>query len=238
MKTPYCIHVPTLNDYHFTLSDTWTLDGSATILSSTLTLNPTGSASQTLSTTLQSGTTYNAVLSITNAVSAPLVVMLGSQSQTLTIDAAGRYTASFTSTETIANPGYLLRNDGESEHYVDVDWTCVYPGSAITSTNACIAPLNGEFTSADNWDWYRSAAWNGPDENAFLPFNQGGDAERSLVVTTGSYSLPTLTAGQHLLLTFGASAGVDKRLLWPRGCFQAGRSLMCRAARCIPTRPT
>lgn len=200
---------PTVADFHFTgvPTDTWTLDGSASILSSTLTLNPTGSASQTLSTTLQISTTYNAVISVTNAISAPVVVELGGLSQTITIDAPGLYTATFTATETISNPGYLLRNEGESEHYTDVDWTCVYQGGVITSTITCIAPLNGEFTTADNWDWYRSAAWNSPDENAFLPFNQGGDDNRALIVNTAVYSLPTLNAGQYLLMQFNASAG-------------------------------
>lgn len=203
---PPVVACDTVSDYHFTdvPTGTWTLDGSATILSSTLTLNPTGSASQTLSTTLQANTIYNAVLSVTNAVSAPVVVMLGSQSQTLTIEAAGLYTATFTATEVITSPGYLLRNDGESEHYADVDWTCIYEGG---TWSACLVPVNGQFTSAANWDWYRNAAWNSPLENAFLPFNQGGDDERSLIMTSAVYSLPTLAAGQFLLLTFNASAG-------------------------------
>lgn len=200
---------PTLNDYHFTLTDTWSLAGSASILSSTLTLNPTGSASQTLSTTLQMSTTYNAVLSVTNAVSAPVVVELAGMSQTLTIDAAGMYTATFTTTGAISSPGYLIHHEGESETYTDVDWTCVYEGSAITSTTpmACIAPFNGEYVSLDGWDWHRGAAWNMAEENAYLPFNQGGDDERALVITTGVYSLPALAAGEYLILTFGAAAG-------------------------------
>jgi hypothetical protein len=211
---------PTVPDYHFTNTptNTWTLDGSASILSSTLTLNPTGSASQNLSATLQISTTYNAVISVTNAVSSPVVVMLGSQSQTLTIGAPGLYTATFTATEAITSPSYLLRNDGESEHFTDIDWTCVYTGSAITSTAiTCLAPINGDFTIADHWNFYRGAAFNSPSQNALLPYNQGSDSSRSLVVSSEVYSLPALTAGEYLVLRFtGASQTGQEALVASR----------------------
>lgn len=205
---------PTVTDFDFTGSptDTWTLDGSAAIVSSTLTLNPGGSVSQTLSTTLQTYTTYNAVISVTNAITAPLVMLLDSQAQTITVDAPGFYTATFTTTSAISGPVYLLKNEGESEHYIDIDWTCVYQGAGGVLVG-CIAPLNGEFATNENWDWYRGAAWNAPDENAFLPFNQGGDANRALVVSTAAYSLPTLGGGQYLLMQFNATAGGGQEVI-------------------------
>jgi hypothetical protein len=209
----------TVQDFHFTGSptDTWTLDGSASILSSTLTINPTGAATQTISTTLQSLSVYNAVLSVTNAVSAPVIVTLGGLTQTITITGAGFYTATFTTTTEITSAAYALFNAGESEHYVDVDWTCIYEADSVTES--CLAPLNGEFDTADYWDFYRGAVYNAPSKNALLPYNAGGDTERSLLVTTGVYSLPTLQAGQFLALRFtgqsksGQEALVASRVL-------------------------
>lgn len=193
----------TVQDHHFTgaVTDTWLLSGSAAISNSTLTLPAGDAAGQNLDT-LSSNTEYNAVVSVTNEVSetTALLVVLGVETDTMSITGPGIYTASLT-TPNLGGPiAYILENQPAASATLEIDLTCLY-STAEEDERVCLVPDNGEFVGADDWYWYWGAAYQPLIENAYLPYNGEGNPV-SLLVTSGVYSLPTLTAGENLLLSF------------------------------------
>jgi hypothetical protein len=205
---------PTVQNSHFAISDTtWLLDGTAAIdpVSSTLTLAPGDIAAQNL-TLLESNKTYDAVISVTQ-VTAPssLNVVLGTQSETIDISTPDWYTATLTTPQLGGPIAYALQNEGDGT--LTIDFTCVT--LAITGTDGetqqgCIAPTNGAFDTSAGWDWYREATWNEAAENAYLPFNQGDEYAKSLIMSTSLYTMPVITAGNYLLLAFDAETENDQ----------------------------
>jgi hypothetical protein len=193
----------------FQAADGWLLDGTAVISAGTLALASGDIAAQNL-TGLQSDKTYNAVISATT-VAAPtsLKVVLGTQNQTLDITAPGWYTATL-DTPTLGGPLiYGLQNDGDGT--LTIDYTCVSLDTGEAGSQAdCIAPVNGQFTSAAGWSWYREARWNEAARNAYLPFNPGDELAKSLIMSTSFYTMPVITDGYHLLLSFEAETAADQ----------------------------
>lgn len=189
---------PTVNDAEFTgaITDTWLVSGGSTITNSILTLPVSGLAAQNLA--LDSLTTYNAVISTTSSVSSTdLTVRLGTDSQTVSITGTGQFTATFTTTSLGGPVAYSLENTGSNS--VTLDFTCLYPSYSDGSTTGCIAPTNGEFTSAANWIFQRGAEWDTPSQKAFLPY-----ADVALVYSTPVFSLPTITGTERLLISFNS----------------------------------
>lgn len=189
---------PLVENAHFAAETGWLLSGGSVITDGILTLPVSGLAAQNL--TLQSTTAYSAVISTTQSFSGStsVDVTLGTQSQTVEITGAGRFTASFT-TPSLGGPiAYGLENTGPDT--VDLDFTCVFAGSAGSGSQGdCIAPINGTFDTAENWTFLRGAEWNSPSGKAFLPY-----ADVSLLTSSSTYSLPTITGTQNLLLGFDA----------------------------------
>lgn len=186
----------TVQNGDFFAEDGWLLAGGAAITNSILTLPAAGQSAQNL-LTLNSLTAYNAVISTSDTVSSTTInVSLGTDIQTLEITTSGRYTASFT-TPTLGGPiAYGLENDGANS--IDLDFTCVYTaGTDDGQISDCIAPINGDFDIATDWVWMRGAKWYYPAEEASLSW-----VDTALVYSTYTYTLPTITTGQHLLMSF------------------------------------
>lgn len=192
----------TVSDHHFTgaVTDTWLLSGSAAISNSILTL-PAGDAAGQNLTTLASNTDYNAVVSVTNEVTASLLVVLGIETDTLSITGPGIYTASLTTPNLGGPVAYILESQPTTSATLEIDLTCLY-STADEDERVCLAPDNGEFVGADDWDWYRGAAYQTLLENAYLPYNEGAENTKSLVMASATYTLPTLETGESLLLSF------------------------------------
>jgi hypothetical protein len=200
---------PTVPNFHFVGESSWELSGSAAISSSILSLPPVAAAEQDISGLGQ--LTYDAVISVTQVAitgTTSLSVTLGTQTYLLIIEEPGLYTA--TVTGDVSDPQtYRLQNAGAGS--VDIDYTC------LTTGDKCLAPDNGEFNTSTGWDYYRGAAWNSTGKNTFLPFNPGGDADRSLIVASSMYTMPSVGAGQFLLMSFDArSEHVDSALMGSR----------------------
>lgn len=198
----YC---STVTDFHFAGDPAWILSG-ASILSSTLILPDGGLAGQNLET-LAADRNYSAVVSVTNITNSPLnlLLALGDVTATLEITETGLYTADVSTPAGLSGAIlYQIENAETSSDYIaDIDYTCLYLGDEEVE---CLAPENGNFDTADEWNWYRGAAWSEPAQNAFLPYSSGG-CGGGLVQTTQSYSLPTLAAGEYLILGFIAGTG-------------------------------
>jgi len=195
----------TVDQFHFTgdYTDTWQLSSGAIISDSILTLPELDYVRQNL--TLTANKAYSAVISVTNVIEAPadLMVSLGVETETLSITGTGRYTATFNTPTTLDGPiVYKLENETVGTE-INIDWTCLYLGE---DQGVCIAPDNGNFDTANDWDWYRGAEWNSSSKNAVLPYNSGGDGDKSLIQSTSTYSLPALITGTYLLLGFQAGA--------------------------------
>lgn len=190
---------PTVDDPDFTgvITDAWTLEGTAAITDSTLTLAPNDAAAQGL-LSLESATTYNAVISTTITVSpTQLDVRLGTMVQTVEITGPGRFTTTFTTPNLSGPIVYLLRNTGNET--LGIDFTCLYPSYSGGATTGCLAPLNGTFEDDSHWNWYRGASWFSPGKYANLPV-----ADAGLIGSTETYTLPTITGTERLLLGFTA----------------------------------
>lgn len=189
---------PTVDDSDFTgiITDAWLLEGTAVITDSALTLGPGDAAAQNL--TLESLTSYNAVISTTDMIlPSTLVIRLGTVSETLEITGTGRFTASFT-TPTLAGPiAYILEDTGSNA--INVDFTCLYPAYDDGQTSGCLAPLNGTFEDDSHWNWYRGASWFYPAKSANLPV-----ADAALIGSMEVYTLPAITGTERLLLGFTA----------------------------------
>ncbi len=197
---------------NFSAETGWLLDGTAVITNGTLTLGPGDIAAQNL--TLQPSRTYSAVISTTSVFSGstPLNVVLGTDSETLTIDEAGRYTTTFTTPSNLAGPiEYSLESAAASGDVV-LDFTCVYTAETGDLPD-CIAPANGTFNTPQGWDWYRGSEWNSASKNAFLPYMTGDDGDKSLIAATSSYTLPALADGEYLLLSFDARSNNERAVL-------------------------
>lgn len=196
----------TVDDFHFTdtITDTpWLLSGSASIADSIMTLPPGDAAAQNLST-LASNTAYNAVISVTVVAtdSSLDVSLVGTQNVVLA--GAGLYTVPFVTNGVTAT--YEIQNHVDSDGDVEIDYTCLYPAASDSTEIVCLAPTNGEFDTADNWDWYYGAAWNPSGRNAYLPYNDIiSDTGKSLVQSSGVYSLPIIT-DTYLILAFESIA--------------------------------
>lgn len=194
----------TVLDYHFTniITGTWLLSGSASITDSILTLPPGDAAAQNLST-LSSNTTYESFISVVQITdTVDLNLVLGTDTQAVSITSTGIYSAEFT-TPTLGGPiGYGLENDSISGT-VGIDYTCLYSAEEGGEPE-CVAPTNGEFNGSSNWEWYRGATYQPLRQNAYLPFNEGGEADKSLLVSSSVFTLPTLSAGEYLNLKFNS----------------------------------
>lgn len=187
----------TVQNGEFLSDEGWLLVGGSTITNSILTLPLGSQAAQNL--TLSSLTTYNAVISTTETVSSSTTidVSLGTDIQTLEITQTGRYTASFT-TPSLGGPiAYGLENIGDNS--IDLEFTCLYTDTGGGQTGDCIAPINGTFETADDWTYLRGAEWDYPSKKAALPY-----PDVALIYSTSTYSLPTITGTEHLLLSFSS----------------------------------
>lgn len=203
---------PLVQNADFTTADGWLLDGTAVITDGVLTLGPGDIAAQNL--TLTANRTYNAVISATAAisVSTPLNVTLGTVSQTLTIAEPGLYTATFTTPSNLAGPiVYSLENGGFVD--IGIDYTCVFLADGADGEVSCIAPRNGNFDTAQDWYWYRNAAWDQFSKKAALPYNEGGEMDASLVQASIPYTMPTLTGTQYLILGYQAQTADEVGLI-------------------------
>lgn len=203
----YGLLCATVDDYHFapseTLTETWLLSAGAGITDSILTLPPGESASQDLSL---SNTDYNAVISVTNVVTPASLDVYLTGLQNIVLTGTGLYTVPFEIT-TAATYTYQMVNHPASAGDVDINYTCLYPTSITNTEIICIAPTNGEFDTADNWDWHYNARWNESGLNAYLPYNDTvSDTGKSLVVSSGVYSLPNLITDTYLILGFESMA--------------------------------
>jgi hypothetical protein len=200
---PYDIQCDTVDDPNFNDTSAWLVADGANIISSTATISPGGVIAQNL-TTLDSNTAYDVVLNISDVISPPVsldVVFGVIQTATLTISDTGTYTATFT-TPNLGGPlAYVLENSGSSG-VIEIDSTCIYPADSDGKT--CIAPSGpaGVFSSPDGWQWYRGAAFNELNGNAYLPYNPGGDNEKALIISTATYTMPTLAEGEYLKMSF------------------------------------
>jgi hypothetical protein len=197
---------PTVDDYHFTseITDTWLLSGGASIADSILSLPPGESASQDLSLSINSG--YNAVISVTGAITPASLDVYLAGLQNVVLTGTGLYTVPFT-TGTAFTQSYQIFNNPESSGNVDLGYTCLYPTTITDTAIVCLAPTNGEFNTADDWDWHYDARWNESGLNAYLPYNDTvTDTGKSLVVSSGTYSLPTLITNTWLIMAFESMA--------------------------------
>jgi hypothetical protein len=150
--------------------------------------------------------TYNGVISISRIISGLgnviMGVRLGDQIKTVDIAPTGLYTVPFLTPANLAGPlVFSISNTTGGEF--DVDYACL---TTETGDRACLAPTNGAFTTADHWQWYRGAGWNAPTKSAALPYNPGDDAEKSLILSTNTYTLPTPATGQYVLLGYLAQS--------------------------------
>jgi len=199
-----CTTVP---NYHFTTDDTWTrYSPNAVITNSTLTLTDGDVALQNI-TGLQQSSYYNAVLSVTQIVSGPisLNVSLGDVANVVSIDAAGYVTTTLQTPDYTGAYQYALWNQSD-EGTIVLDATCLYFATQDSGYEQyeCIAPTNGEFSSADSWEYLRGASWETPAQRAGLP-----DADMGLIRSTESYSLPELGTGEYLLMGFDSASTED-----------------------------
>ncbi|GIK42357.1 MAG: hypothetical protein BroJett011_61900 [Chloroflexota bacterium] len=204
---------PLVQNAGFSAADGWLLDGTAVITDDTLTLASGDIAAQNLAT-LESNKTYNAVISATGVTApASLSVFLGTQNEALDIQEPGLYTATL-DTPTMGGPIIFgLQNDGDGT--LTLDYACVSldTGEDGQQQGACLAPVNGTFDTSAGWDWYRDARWNEAAENAFLPFNEGDEFTKSLLMSTSFYTMPVITGEQHILLSFEAETANDQSAL-------------------------
>jgi hypothetical protein len=196
----------------FYASDGWYLSNEAVITDGVATIPQTGIVAQNL--TLESYTAYNAIISTTNTVTTPgqLAVTLGGDTVLLDITEPGVYTASFTTTLQSGIIIYGLTTITELPIFID--YTCISLGTDSSGENDCLAPTNGTFDTAQNWYWYRNAAWEQFSKMAAFPYN-GGDAA-SLIQTSISYTMPTLTGTQYLILGYQAQAADTVGLIGSR----------------------
>lgn len=183
----------------FESTGTWLLAGTAAITNSAVTLvAPGDSAAQNLNT-IESNTTYEAVIEVSQVSggSVGLDVILGSDSSTLNLSTAGSYSTTFTTGEVGGGMAFGLEHVSGSGTAI-IDYACLSKATG-GGQYSCIAPANGEFTTADGWDYHRSAAWAAASENVLLPASDQG-----LIQDTNAYTLPTIAAEEYLLLSYEA----------------------------------
>lgn len=186
---------PLVPDADFNIGTGWNLS-QATISSSTLTLKPTGYARQSLS--LDAGTSYGGIISVTNVANgaSDLSITIGDDETSIPVDAPGEYTFAFTTPTSLGGPLTFGPVNHESANF-QLGAICIYALSTDGSGGDCIAPINGTFDTPDGWLWMRGAEWYSPAKEASLPY-----ADTALVASTYTYSLPTISTGEHLLLSF------------------------------------
>lgn len=210
---------PAVQNAHFSAADGWLLAGGSVISDGLLSLPTGGQIAQNL--TLTSLTTYNAVISTSATTAIPTdlsVTLLGTQNQTVSITGSGRFTTSFTTASVSGPILYTLENIGSNG--VDLDFTCVAVDTGSSSTGECIAPPNGNFDQtgagdyplAADWSFFRGASWNSTTKNVKLPFKESQELS-GLIKPIEIISLPVLTTGQHLLLSYDAKAEMDTGIL-------------------------
>jgi len=201
---------PLVPNADFLAADAWLLDGTAAITDSTLLLAPGDIAAQNLFT-LDSNKTYSAVISVTE-VTAPtsLNFTLGAVKSTLPIAATGLFTIPLTAPADVSGPVlYALENTGSLAEIV-IDYTCLSTGDG---EQTCLAPQNGTFDTANDWQWYRNAAWESAGKMAGLPYNAGSDGDMALIQAGRSYTMPEVPTGQYLILGYQAQASGNAGLV-------------------------
>jgi hypothetical protein len=182
----------------------WQLSGTAAITNGLATLGRNDGIAQPV--TLQANMTYNGVISISRIISGLgnviMGVRLGDQIKTVDIAPTGLYTVPFLTPANLAGPLVFSISNTTSGEF-DIDYACL---TTESGDRACLAPTNGAFTTADHWYWYRGAGWNAPTKSAALPYNPGPDGDKSLVLSTNTYTMPAPAAGQYLLLGYQAQS--------------------------------
>jgi hypothetical protein len=199
------IDCPTVTNANMADSTGWQLSGTAAITNGLATL-PHGSAIiQNLS--LSANVSYNTVISVTDVTDGPAwltITLLGAGSQDDIIDQGGLYTYTLTTQANLSGPiGFSVLNNALEldSPTVIIDYICLYPAAAGPGGEqvTCLAPTNGTFDTSVGWDFYRGATWDQPAGYVTLP-----DTTNGLVWSTGVYSLPAISADQHLLLKFNS----------------------------------
>lgn len=194
-----------VDNANFTTDDTWLLQG-ATIQSGTLTLAPGDIAAQNLGG-LQDFTQYNAVIEVEQVSGGQvgLDVVLGSDSSTLLIDEAGTYNATFTTPDLGGPLAFGVENTNGGSGTLTITFICLSLNTS-NGQHACLAPNNGEFTTASGWDFYRGGSWSSISENVLLPASDQG-----LLVDPASYVLPALAQDEYLIMAYDARMVNDGR---------------------------
>jgi hypothetical protein len=197
----------TVTDADFVAEETsWLLANEAVIADGRLALPAGGQAAQNLNT-LSSNQTYNAVISATVVNATTTVdVILGTEIDTLSIEAPGYYTTTVT-TPVLGGPiVYGLENTGAAG--LDIGFTCLSLDTGDGSDQRdCIAPTNGRFDSVSGWGFYHGASWQAGPKNVLLPYNSGETP--SLLSSTSLYDLPAIEEEEYLLLGFDAETKND-----------------------------
>lgn len=200
------VSCPLVPNFNFDDSSEWELYYGAAITNSTLILGDLGAAGQNISGGLSSNTTYNVAISVTQIISSPeaLIVSLGSPYESLPIVSTGLYTTSFTTDDVVGPLALGLQGYGPGQ--IVIDYVCLSLASTSDDGQAqydCIAPTNGDFTSATagGWEYFRGAVWQTPAQRVMLP-----QADNGLLSSFASYTMPTLAAGKYLLFGFDAKS--------------------------------
>lgn len=188
----------------------WLLAGTAAITNSTLTLASGDSADQNLSG-VSSNSSYEAILDVTNVVSSPatVAVVLGVEFEEIEISGPGTYNVSL-NTGTLAGPIAVgLQNDGPGD--VEIDFVCLSLQSEGGIIEECIAPPNGTFTTNTDWDFFNGAAYNSALNAALIPLNNPETHSNpfytaAFMTSSDSFSLPTVSGAENLLLSFDAQS--------------------------------
>lgn len=179
----------------FLTSTDWFLANEAVITDGYVTVPQTGIVAQNL--TLESLTSYDAIISTTNNITTPgqLAVTLGGDTVLLDITEPGVYTASFT-TPNLGGP-IIYGFTTITELPIEVDYTCISLAPGSSGESGCLAPANGQFNDNSHWNWYRGAEWFYPAKSASLPL-----ADTAMIGSLETYTMPALESGQHLLISF------------------------------------
>lgn len=175
---------------------------SAVITNSVLSLENGDVAIQSI-TGLQPSTAYEAVLDVSEVISGPvdLNVSLGDVAVVLNITGPGVYATTLLTPSQTGPVQYALWNQTSTDGAtIGIDYTCLTLASSGPGgiQHNCIAPTNGDFTTADGWDYLRGATWL-VGQAVGLPASDHG-----LIISGPRFDLPPITATQYLLMTFDA----------------------------------
>lgn len=217
-ETSTCDLVPNADfstDSDWTVTDVGTTY-TAEIVSDTLRLGPYDYAQQNLS--LLPNSTYNVTVVVSDTIPGGPIDMLVrfafQDYDLINVTGPGTY---FTTLTTPSTPGpvmYEIEYFSEDAGYLVIDSTCLTlatsgPGGEQVT---CVAPTNGEFTSADNWDFHRGASWSELSHDVSLPTNTG-PTDSGLILTSNSFDLPSVITDSYLLLSFDARSINDNGLI-------------------------